>query len=87
MAEKVTGPQIGKKLSPFMEPESSLLHAQEPATSPYPEPDQSSPCPPSHLLRVHFNVTLPSTPRSSMMMMMMMMMMIKLIFFDRASLI
>ena len=28
----------------FMEPQSSLLHTQVPATCPYPEPDQSSPC-------------------------------------------
>jgi len=31
-----------------MEPEGSLPHSQEPATCPYPELDQSSPCPPSH---------------------------------------
>jgi hypothetical protein len=29
-----------------MEPESSLQHSQQPATCPYPEPDQSSACPP-----------------------------------------
>jgi hypothetical protein len=28
-----------------MEPEGSLPHSQEPATCPYPEPDQSSPRP------------------------------------------
>jgi hypothetical protein len=28
----------------FMEPKGSLLHFQEPATPPCPEPDQSSPC-------------------------------------------
>jgi hypothetical protein len=28
-----------------MEPEGSLPHSQEPATCPYPEPYQSSPCP------------------------------------------
>jgi hypothetical protein len=27
-----------------MEPEGSLPHSQVPATCPYPEPDQSSPC-------------------------------------------
>ena len=27
-----------------MEPQESLPHSQEPATCPYPEPDQSSPC-------------------------------------------
>jgi hypothetical protein len=29
-----------------MEPEGSLPHSQEPATCPYPEPDQPSSCPP-----------------------------------------
>jgi len=28
-----------------MEPDGSLLHSQEPTTSPYPEPDESSPRP------------------------------------------
>ena len=36
----------------FMEPESTL----QPATCPYPEPHQSSPCPPSHFLKIHFNI-------------------------------
>jgi hypothetical protein len=46
-----------------MEPKGSLPHSQEPATSPYPKPDLSSPCPhptsgrsilkyPSHLVLV-----------------------------------
>jgi hypothetical protein len=49
-----------------MEPAGSLSHSQEPATCPYPDPYQSSPCPPppSHCLRIHFNFNLPSTPRS-----------------------
>jgi hypothetical protein len=45
----------------FTEPEGSLPHSQEPATCPYSQPDQSSPCPPSHVLMIHFNITLPST--------------------------
>ena len=32
-----------------MEPEGSLPHSQVPATSPYPEPHRSSPCPPNPL--------------------------------------
>ena len=39
-----------------MEPEGSLPHSQQPATCPYPEPDKSSPCPPSHYLKIHFNI-------------------------------
>jgi hypothetical protein len=45
-----------------MEPRGSLLHS--PATCPYPESDQSKPCPPSHFLKIHFNITLPSKTRS-----------------------
>jgi hypothetical protein len=47
-----------------MEPGGSLPHSQEPATCPYPEPAQSSPCPPSHFLKIHFNIILLSTPGS-----------------------
>ena len=36
-----------------MEPEGSLLHSQVPATCPYPEPEQSSPWPLSHFLKIH----------------------------------
>ena len=48
-----------------MEPEGSLPHSQVPAICPYPEPDQSSPCPPSHFLKIHFYIIFPSTPWSS----------------------
>ena len=48
-----------------MEQKDSLPHLQEPANCPNPEPDQSSPCPPSHSLRIHFNIILPFTPGTS----------------------
>jgi hypothetical protein len=48
-----------------MEPEGSLPHSQQPATCSYPEPDKSSPCPPSHFLKMHLNIMLPSMPGSS----------------------
>ena len=49
----------------FMENGSSLPQSQHPATCNYPEPDRSIPRPPSQLLKIHFNITLPSTPVSS----------------------
>ena len=45
-------------------PEGSLPHSQVPATCPYPEPARSSPYPTSHLLKIHLNIILPSTPGS-----------------------
>ena len=47
-----------------MEPEGSSPHSQAPATCPYPEPAQSSPHTLIHLLKVHPNIILPSTPGS-----------------------
>ena len=46
----------------FTEPEGSLPQSQVPATCPYPEPARSSPQP--HILKIHLNITLPSTPGS-----------------------
>jgi hypothetical protein len=39
-----------------MEAGSSLPHSQDPATCPYPEPAQPSPCSSSHFLKIHFNI-------------------------------
>jgi hypothetical protein len=44
-----------------MEPEGSSPYTQEPATCPYPEPDQLSLRPPPNLSKFHFNIILPST--------------------------
>ena len=48
-----------------MEPEGSLPHSQVPTTCPCLEPDRSSPCLLSHFLKIHLDITLPSTPGSS----------------------
>ena len=42
-----------------MEPEGSLPNSQEPISCPYPEPDQSNPCPQCHFLKTHFNIKPP----------------------------
>jgi hypothetical protein len=39
-----------------MEPEVSLTRLQVPAACLYPEPDQSSPCPPTHSLKLLLNI-------------------------------
>ena len=43
--EQLTGSQPVENFEVFMEQEGSLPHSQKPATCPYPEPPQSSPCP------------------------------------------
>jgi hypothetical protein len=48
-----------------MEHEGSLQYSQVPATYPYPEPAQSSSIPTSHILKIHLNIILPSTPGPS----------------------
>ena len=49
----------------FMEPESSLPHSLVSATCPYPESAGSNPYPPtSHFLKIHVNISLPSTSGS-----------------------
>jgi hypothetical protein len=40
-----------------MEPKGSLPHSQEPTKCHNPEQHQSSPCPQSHYLKIHFNIT------------------------------
>ena len=65
LLEKLTVPQLVKKFSAFYETKGSLPSSQQPATCPYPEPDQSSPCPPSQFLKIHLNIILSTMPTSS----------------------
>jgi len=52
-----------KKFPPScMEPEGTLPHSQAPAIYPYPEPDQSIPCPHIPLPEDTFYIILPSKP-------------------------
>ena len=43
--EELTGSQLVKKFPTFYGTRRLITHSQVPATCPYPEPDQSSPCP------------------------------------------
>ena len=43
-----------------MEPEGSLPHSQKPTTRPYSESYRSSSCPPSHFLKILFNIIVSS---------------------------
>jgi hypothetical protein len=48
-----------------MQHEGSLPCSQESVTGPYPEPDASRPHLPTYFCKIHSNIILPSTPRSS----------------------
>jgi hypothetical protein len=65
LLEKLTGSQLVKKFPAFYGARMSITTFQVPATCPYPEPDQSSPSPPTYFLNIHFNIILPSMPGSS----------------------
>ena len=57
--------KLVKKFPAFLEPEFSSPHSQQPATCPYPEPDQSTSCLLSHFVKISFTVILQSTSRFS----------------------
>ena len=51
--------------SHFVAPESSFTHSQQPTICTFSEPDKSSPGPPNHTLKIHFNIIKPPIPRTS----------------------
>ena len=63
--EKLTFSQLVKKFPAFYGTQSSLTHLQMPASCPYPEPDQHSPCRFILFLEDPFEYYPPSTPGSS----------------------
>jgi len=64
LLEKLAGPQLVKKFPSFYGTRRFITALQVPTACPYLEPDQSSPYPTSHFLKIHLNIILPSTPGS-----------------------
>jgi len=62
---KIIASQPVKKFPTFYGPEFSLPYSQEPANGSCPEPDESSPQLPTFFPKIHSNIIMPSTPRSS----------------------
>jgi hypothetical protein len=63
LLEKLTGPQAVKKFPTFYATRRVITEFTRARHCPYPKADQSSPSTPSHFLKIHFNIILPSKPR------------------------
>jgi hypothetical protein len=57
-SEKLIVPQPVKKFPTFMEPTGSLMNSKEEVKCLYPEPDQSSPSPLPHFLKIHSYISI-----------------------------
>jgi hypothetical protein len=65
LPEKLSGSQLVKKFPAFNGTHRFIIPFTSAATCPYPEPDQSISCPPSHFLKIYITVVLLSLPLSS----------------------
>ena len=63
LPQKLTVPQLVQKFPAFYWTRMFITAFTKPATCAYFEPGQSSPCSPSHIMKIHFNIILPSMPR------------------------
>jgi len=67
LPQNLTDPQPANKLPVLYGTPRFITAFTIAATCPYPEPDKSTPCPPttSHFLHIDLNIILPYAPRSS----------------------
>ena len=65
LLDKLTRFNIVKKVPAFYGTRRLITGFKRAPTCPYSEPDQSSPCSPSHFLKIHINIVFPSTPEPS----------------------
>jgi hypothetical protein len=65
LLEKLIVTRLVKFPNLLLEPEGSLPLSQELTTSPYPDPDESSPRLPILFPNIHYNINPPSTHSSS----------------------
>ena len=65
LLEKLNGFQLVKNFLAYYGTRRYITAFTSAPTCSYPEPYQSSPYPPTHFLKIHLNIILPSTPGPS----------------------